>query len=235
MTQINQFLISHGGLLLFVAVFVDQTGLPVPVEPILLTAGALAARGKLSLFVAISCVVLGCLAADMIWFYLGLRGQGRLFRIFPSWASIKDTLPRGLDTRVILRGLRRLTAAKFLPFGTVIPLRAGALEVGMLRFLLVDALSSVVYAAVYVLLGFMFHTQLEQVLAFVRKLGVAAFLLLLIAVGAYFGRAILKRAPKQPNHFSQSSPPLQVAPGRSGSTQPPVGTPPHTQNHSFRF
>ena len=105
MTQINQFLISHGGLLLFVTVFVDQTGLPVPVEPILLTAGALAARGKLSLFVAISCVVLGCLAADMIWFYLGLRGQERLFRVFPGWASIKHTIPRGLDTRVILRGM----------------------------------------------------------------------------------------------------------------------------------
>jgi membrane protein DedA with SNARE-associated domain len=225
MTQINQFLIPYGGLILFVTVFVDQSGLPLPVEPFLLAAGALAAGGKLSLFAAISCVALGCLAADMIWFYLGLRGQERLFRVFPGWASIKHTIPRGLDTRVILRGMWRLTAAKFLPFGTVIPLRAGALEVGMLRFLLLDALSSVVYAAVYVLLGFIFHAQLEQVAAFVRKLGVAAFLLLLIAVGAYFGWAILKRAAKRPNHFSQSGLPLQAARGGSGTTQAsPVGT-----------
>jgi len=44
----------------------------------------------------------------------------------------------------------------------LVPLRAGAIEVGPWRFLLVDALCSVFYASVYVLPGLFFHDQLEQ-------------------------------------------------------------------------
>ena len=41
--------------------------------------------------------------------------------------------------------------------------------------LLVDAFSSVFYAAVCVVLGFSFHRHLEQVVGFLGKLGVIAF------------------------------------------------------------
>ena len=90
-----------------------------------------------------------------------------------------------------------LTAAKFLPFGAVIPMHAGALDVGRLRFLLVDAFTSVVYAAVYVSLGFSFHNQLAQVVAFMRKLGAVSLLLIVLLAGTYVVYHFLKRSPKQ--------------------------------------
>jgi len=96
-----------------------------------------------------------------------------------------------------------LTAAKFLPFGTVISMRAGALEVGLFRFFLIDAFTSIVYAAVYVVLGFAFHDQLERVMAFVGKFGVVALLLLVAAVGAYLGWVVLKRASKLTDHLKE--------------------------------
>jgi len=72
--------------------------------------------------------------------------------------------------------------------------------------LLIDAFSSVVYAAVYVVLGFIFHSQLEEVVAFMRKLGVVALLLLVAVVGAYLGCVILKRPSKRTRHLNQSRP-----------------------------
>src|SRR6266478_2196387 len=216
MNQITQFLISHGGLCLFLIVLADQSGFPFPAVPWLLAAGALAAGGKLSLPGAICWAALGSLAADMIWFYLGQRGKRRVFRVFPDLESRKLTLPRKLHTRLILRGVRVLTAAKFLPFGTVVPLRAGALEVGSLRFFLIDAFSSVVYAAVYVVLGLIFHSQLEEVVAFVRKLGVAALLLVVAAIGAYLGCVILKRGSKPTLLLSQ---PQLPSPGDGGNSE----------------
>src|SRR5689334_5737071 len=162
MNQITQFLISHGGLCLFLIVLADQSGFPFPAVPWLLVAGALAAGGKLSLPGAICWAALGSLGADMIWFYLGQRGKIHIFRLFPDLESRKRTIPRKLNTRLILRVVPVLTAAKFLPFGTVVPLRAGALEVGPLRFLLIDTFSSVVFAAAYIVLGVIFHSQLEQ-------------------------------------------------------------------------
>jgi len=215
MSQITQLLISHGGLFLFLTVLADQSGLPFPAVPWLLAAGALAAGGKLSLPGAICWAALGSLLADMIWFYLGQRGRTHVFRVFPDLESRKCTLPRKLRARLILRGVRLLTAAKFLPFGTVVALRAGALEVGSLRFFLIDAFSSVVFAAVYLVLGFIFHSQLEQAVAFVRKLGAIALLLLLAAVGAYLGCVIRKRASKRRHPLNQSQLPSPIDSGRS--------------------
>jgi len=210
MNPITQFLISHGGLCLFLIVLADQSGFPFPAVPWLLVAGALAAVGKLSLPGAICWAALGSLLADMLWFYLGQRGKIHIFRIFPDLESQKRTLPRKLNTRLILRGVPVLTAAKFLPFGTVVPLRAGALEVGPLRFFLIDTFSSVVFAAAYIVLGVIFHSQLEQAMAFVRKLGVLALMLLVAAVAAYLGCIILKRTSKKTHHLNQSqlSPPI---------------------------
>ena len=226
MNQITQFLISHGGLFLFLIVLADQSGLPFPAVPWLLAAGALAADGKLSLLAAICWAALGSLAADMIWFYLGQRGKRCVFRVFPDLESRKLTLPRKLHTRLILRGVRVLTAAKFLPFGTVVPLRAGALEVGSLRFFLIDAFSSVVYAAVYVVSGFIFHSQLEEVAAFVRKLGIVALLLVVAAVGAYLGCVILKRASRRTHNLSQSRSASPTDGGGSETKESPAaGTP----------
>jgi len=226
MNQITRFLISHGGLFLFPIVLADQSGLPFPAVPWLLAAGALAAGGKLSLLAAICWAALGSLAADMIWFYLGQRGKRRVFRVFPDLESRKLTLPRKLHTRLILRGVRVLTAAKFLPFGHVMPLRAGALEVGSLRFFLIDAFSSVVYAAVYVVSGFIFHSQLEQAVAFVRKLGGVALPLLVAAVAIYLGCVVFKRASRRTHHLSQSMSPSRTD-NRGSETKesPAAGTP----------
>jgi membrane protein DedA with SNARE-associated domain len=226
MSQMTQFLISHGVLFLFLIVLAGQSGLPFPAVPWLLAAGALAAGGKLSLLGAICWAALGSLVADMIWFCLGQRGKIQVFRVFPDLESRQRTLPRKLHTRFILRGVRVLTAAKFLPFGTVVSLRAGALEVGLLRFFLIDAFSSVVYATVYVVSGFIFHSQLEQAVAFVQKLGMVALLLVVAAVGACLGCVILKRAPKRTHHLSQSKSPSPTDNGGAESKEsPPAGTP----------
>ena len=192
MNQITQVLISYGGLFLFVAGFMEQSGLPFPGGLCLLAAGALAASGKSSLIAAVWWGAVGCVAADAIWFHLGHRGKSSVFRVFPHLHGVQSRLRQATLTGSILHGARMLTAAKFLPFGSVIPLHAGAMEVGSLRFLLVDAFASVVYAAVYAALGFAFHKQLEQVVAFVRKLGTVSLLLIVVLAGGYVVHWFLK-------------------------------------------
>lgn len=153
----------------------------------------MAASGRFNFIAAICWAAIGSLAADTVWFYVGQRGKGCIFRLFPHLHAVRARLDQATCTGSILHGARMLTAAKFLPLGTVIPLHAGALEVASLRFLLVDAFSSVFYAAVYVSLGFSFHNQLEQVVAFMRKLG-AVSLLLIVLLGGDIRRLSLSQA-----------------------------------------
>ena len=161
-----------------------------------MAAGALAATGKFSLLAAIGWTAAGSFVADVIWFFLGSCGKGRVFRMFPHLKAVQAKLDRATLAKTVLHGTRMLTAAKFLPLGNFIPMHAGAMEVSRLRFLLVDAFTSVVYAAVYVALGFTFHNQLEQAVAFVRGLGTASLVLIAILVGAWAAYRFLKRRRK---------------------------------------
>jgi membrane protein DedA with SNARE-associated domain len=197
MNQIAQFLISSGGPLLFVVGFAEQSGLPFPGGPFLVAAGALAASGKFDLIAAIGWAAAGSFVADAIWYFLGHRGKLRVFRMFPHLQAAQVKLERATLAKTVLHGMRMLTAAKFLPLGSVIPMHAGALGVGRLRFLLVDAFTSVVYAAVYAALGFAFHKQLEQVVAFLRNLGTVSLLLIAILAGTYIVHWFLKPDPKE--------------------------------------
>ena len=68
MTDTTKFLVNHGLPLVFVAVFLEQMGLPLPVVPLLLAAGALSATGKFSPFLGLGITVLACLIADSFWY-----------------------------------------------------------------------------------------------------------------------------------------------------------------------
>jgi len=200
MSQVNEFLVSYGGLILFFIVFAEQIGVPFPAAPFLLTAGALAANGQLTLFIVIACATIGSLAADTFWFFAGHRSKARLFQLFPQWHGIRAAVARKTDRGLILRGLHMLTAAKFLPLGILVPLRAGAFEVSPLRFLLVDAVCSLLYASVYSVLGLFFHNQLEQIVMIGRRFGILAFVMVLLVVGGYFSSRILKRIRFRQGH-----------------------------------
>jgi membrane protein DedA with SNARE-associated domain len=192
MNQITQFLTSYGGLFLFAAGFMEQSGLPFPGGLCVMAAGALAASGKYSVIAAVCWAAAGCVAADVIWFHLGHRGKSSVFRVFPHLHAVQSRLRQATLTGSVLHGTRMLTVAKFLPLGTVIPLHAGAMEVGSLRFLVVDIFTSLVYAVVYASLGFTFHNQLERVATFLRKLGAASLVLIVVSTGIYFVHWYLK-------------------------------------------
>lgn len=211
MTQITQFLTSHGGLILFVAAFFEQSGLPIPAAPWLLAAGAQAAGGQMNLFLAIVWATIGSLLADVTWFWIGNHGKGWVFKLFPHLREVRLATYRKAPIRSMTRGLRILTAAKFLPFGTIVPLRAGALNVSLFRFVVVDAISSAIYASVYVLLGLCFHQQLAEIVALVQRLGVLAFVLLVLVIGGYAAFGFIKRHQQKSAEPAESETKLEAS------------------------
>jgi membrane protein DedA with SNARE-associated domain len=199
-SQTSQFLMSYGGLILFLIVLAEQSGVPLPAAPFLLTAGALAASGRMNVSVAIVCATAGSLAADSFWFLAGYRSKARLFQLFPRWHGIRAAAARQSNRKLLLRGLEMLTAAKFLPLGLLVPLRAGAFAVNPFRFLLVDAICSLLYTSVYISLGFLFHDQLERIVTIAQRLGVFALVLVVLIVGGYLSLGILKRVRFKKGH-----------------------------------
>src|SRR5947208_10220585 len=186
MNELTQFLMGHGGSVLFAIVFVEQAGLPLPSAPWLLAAGALSAAGKLNPVLALAMTALACVVADSIWFYVGRRGGQRVLRLFCRLSLAPNTCvgrTKGLFAR---HGLQALVAAKFIPgLGAVMPPLAGALGIPTGRFLLLDGLGSLFYGGFYICAGFLFHNQLPEIVAMADQLGFNALLLALAMVLCY--------------------------------------------------
>jgi membrane protein DedA with SNARE-associated domain len=72
--------IRYGYAVLFLWVAVEQLGLPVPSEPVLLATGALAGAGQLWLPLAIVVGVAASLLVDVVWCEIGRTHGGRAMR-----------------------------------------------------------------------------------------------------------------------------------------------------------
>jgi membrane protein DedA with SNARE-associated domain/rhodanese-related sulfurtransferase len=157
-----------------VAVFGQQFCLPVPSMLLLMTAGALAAQGQGHLRISLVLLsgVVGCLAADGFWFWLGRRWGSGVIRLVCSLTAD----PRGSRERsrqVFARwGLRLLLVAKFVPgLDGVSPPLAGAEGATVQGFVLYDAAGAMLWCATYVGAGFLFARQVDAVAGWMGQFG----------------------------------------------------------------
>jgi len=202
----TQFLIEHGGPVLFGVVLLEQAGLPLPALPWLVAAGALAASGKVNPFVAVGVTLLACLVADSGWFYVGRRSGKRGLGFLCRMSLEPNRCVRRSEGFLARHAEQGLVAAKFLPWlGMVVSPLAGSLGMSYRRFLLFDAIGSLLYASYGILLGFIFGEQLQQLLTLLGRLGLGVFALALGVVLGYVGFKIFKwRRASRPTKGNES-------------------------------
>lgn len=188
MNETTQFLVQHGLPLVFVAVFVEQIGLPVPAVPWLLAAGALAAGGKLNLTLGIAAPAAACLVADAVWFYLGRRRGIQVLGFLCRISLEPDSCVRRTGNIFTRYGWRGVVVSKFVPgMNTVTPPLAGMIGVRARWFFTFDALGSLLYCGAFLLLGYFFSDQITQIGVVIAHIGGSALALLLAFLAAYIG------------------------------------------------
>lgn len=186
MNQTIEFLVRHGATVLFLAVLVEQMGVPLPAAPWLLAAGALAGAGRMNWMTALASACIGSVIADLIWFYLGRRYGNRMLRLLCRISLEPDTCVRRTEGVFTRYGMKGLVAAKFIPgLSTLAPPMAGSSGMSAPRFLLFDGLSSLLYVGCFVLAGVLFSRQLEQVINALAGLGRGALYLVAALVALY--------------------------------------------------
>jgi len=194
MNHIIEFLLRHGITVLFAALLVEQLGVPLPAAPWMLAAGALAGTGKMNWFLALGAASTGSTLADLIWFYLGRHGGTRVLRLLCRISLEPDSCVRrtqGLFTRY---GMRGVVVAKFIPgLNTVLPPLAGSSGASAVRFVLFDGLGSLLYVGSFMLVGFFFSRQLEQVINALASLGSGAIGVVVGLAALYISYKFFKR------------------------------------------
>lgn len=194
MNETFQFLIRHGYTVLFVWVFAEQIGLPLPAVPLLLAAGALAGAGQMNFALALGLALVAALASDTIWYEIGRRRGASVLNFLCRISLEPDSCVRRTEGIFARHGARSLLVAKFIPgLNTAAPPLAGVFQMRLSRFLFFDVLGSLLWAGSFLLLGYAFSDQFERVAQRALDLGSWLLVLLVGGLAAYIGWKYIQR------------------------------------------
>jgi membrane protein DedA with SNARE-associated domain/rhodanese-related sulfurtransferase len=170
------------------AVFANQLCLPIPSIVFLMAAGAVSARGGMYTSVIILLGVLGCLAADGIWFWFGRRWGSQAMRLLCRFSADPRTCSKTARKSFDRYGLPVLCVAKFVPgLDGLMPPLSGAEGVSLAGFLALDTVGALLWSGAYVGLGYLFSNELEGAIDWAKHFGTAAGIAIGLPLGVYAG------------------------------------------------
>ncbi|MFK3795789.1 MULTISPECIES: VTT domain-containing protein [unclassified Pseudomonas] len=194
MNELQQLNESHGLLLVFVNVLLEQIGLPVPAYPTLIVTGALAMQSKPLLGAGVLIAMLACLIADTLWYFAGKRYGSVLLKSICKISLSQDTCIRqGLNIydRV---GPRAMLLSKFLPgAGALVTTVAGMNATPFALFMRYSLAGSFIWAGSALLLGMLFTDAIIPLLSWLTGYLPVAIVAVLVALGLFIGWKYWKR------------------------------------------
>lgn len=188
-------LIAHYGLwVVFIAVLLDQGGLPVPAFPPIIVTSAMAVEAQQPLWPIVLVAALAALLADGLWYAGGRRFGAHLLRLVCRLSLSPDSCVASTRDTYARWGAPSLVVAKFIPgFAALATTLAGQTGTGLARFALYDGLGAALWALVAVATGALFHDAVNDVLVQLESLGQTGLLVLLAAIALFVAYKAWKR------------------------------------------
>jgi len=131
MQQLIALLLQHGFPFIFINVFAEQMGIPVPAMPTLIISGALITDGRLRLETVALAAFSAAILADSIWYFIGRYYGYRVLKSLCRLSLSPDSCVRQTESFFERFGAPSLLISKFIPgFSTVANSMAGTAKVG---------------------------------------------------------------------------------------------------------
>ena len=177
---------QYGLMIVVINVLLDQIGLPVPAVPTLVVAGALAADGQIPLPALFVGSVIACLVADCSWYLVGQKYGIRVLKTLCRISLEPDSCVSQTQTRFERWGINSLVIAKFIPgLAIIAPPLAGAMRIGLLRFIFLSTGAAVLWVGSGLVAGMLFKSQIARLLQHLDDIGSAAGAGVVVLLAAY--------------------------------------------------
>jgi membrane-associated protein len=175
-------LANYGALILLFIAYVGSLGIPFPITPVIIAAGALAHQGIIDWRVALLACLCGAVLADHSEYLLGHWTGGWLKRRFENkliWQRAQATINRQGGWAVLL------TRFWLTPLAPAINVIAGS-RYPYRRFLIFDLSGELLWVLLYGGLGYLFAGQWQLVSQTVGDFSGVSFALVILAGVVYF-------------------------------------------------
>jgi membrane protein DedA with SNARE-associated domain len=175
-------------------VVAEQFGIPVPAVPALLGFGALVAHGQGSIPVMLGTLAVVALTVDFAWYEFGRRRGARVLTGLCRLSLEPDFCVRRAQNVFARFGASAMLVAKFVPdLTTIVPPLAGVVAVGRVRFGLSDLAGVLLWAGLWIGVGYAFSDAVAVIVRRVAALGLHLGIVLGAVLGTYILVKYLRR------------------------------------------
>jgi membrane protein DedA with SNARE-associated domain len=183
--KLEEFAQIYGYWAVLFGIMLENLGIPLPGESIVLVGGFLAGRGDLGFWQVLACVIAGAVIGNTCGYWVGVYGGWPLVLQVSRWFRIDEQKLLDIKQRFSLNAARAVFFGRFITLLRVFagPL-AGIVEMPFGQFMLYNVLGAVVWASVIVTAAFFAGqwVDLEQLIQWVSQFSVVV----LGAIAAWF-------------------------------------------------
>ena len=166
---------QYGLALVFANVLIAMLGLPLPVLPTLIVAGALAVDGEFSALAIFAVVFIAYAISDATWYAAGRLYGRRVIKLLCQISLSPDSCLRQSEHRFHRWGRITLVLAKFVPgLSMIMPALAGTMRLERRTFALFDGLGIALWTGVAICSGMLFHHEIGQLIGRLEEFGTIA-------------------------------------------------------------
>jgi membrane protein DedA with SNARE-associated domain len=185
----------YGYAAVFVGVFLENAGLPVPGETMLLAGGALAHFGRLSLPLVIVTAIGGAVLGDNCGFWIGRRGGRRLAERHGPKIGLTPRRLAELDRFFARHGAKTVFIARFITGLRVFcAVLAGGSGMAWPTFLFYNATGAVVWATTFGVVGYGLGRSWKTLERWVGGAGLAGLVVVVLLAVVVIARARREQA-----------------------------------------
>ncbi len=162
MREIIQNLIRHGYILLFLWMFSERLGIPIPATLPLIAAGILAEMEYMQFAYALTIAFAAVMLADFAWFFLS-RIRGLKVLSFLCRISLEpDACVRKTQNLFAKHGPASLLFTKFIPglSNLAVPL-VGIVRLELRTFILYNSIGSLLWVGFFMGVGYLFSREIQ--------------------------------------------------------------------------
>ena len=159
MPLIDKYVAAYGAVAIFVVVYFESFGAPLPGETGVIAAALLAVRGDISIVAVYLAVFCAALLGDSTGYVVGRVGGRRLLERFGPYVKLTPERLKAFEERFAKQGFYLVMIARFLPvLRQLNGLLAGSMNMPWTTFITAQMIGAFLWTSVYVL-GPYFFTE----------------------------------------------------------------------------
>jgi len=165
LAALGPWITAYGALAVFIIIYLESFGMPLPGESCVVAASLLAAHNQLSIVLVILAVLSGAMLGDSTGYLIGKFGGQRVLQRIGPWVKLTPERLASFEERFQRQGFWMVAFARFvIVLRQINGIMAGSLAMPWHVFVSANVIGAVLWTAVYTLGPYWFTELFHKLL-----------------------------------------------------------------------